>query len=202
MERRKKETNENLFILMTLAILIGICLFGVYKLYFEKGLINIDENNPPVTSTEIEQEQQENAEKVYVDVFFIGHNKAEEEVYKAVRREYDENVDGTKIEFAIKSLILGPMSKEINRGVYSEIPRGTRVISIKEYPDKVIIDLTADFEQGGAESLYKRVYQLIKTAKLNTSKPVYLYINGQKAEVLGGDGLMITQPLSENSLDG
>ena len=61
----------------------------------------------------------------------------------------------------------------------------------------------AAFENGGGtDSLYKRLNQLIKTAKRNTNKPVYLYIEGNKAEVIGGEGIMITQPLNENSLDG
>ena len=55
--------------------------------------------------------------------------------------------------------------------------------------------------EGGADSLYKRLYQLIKTAKLNSSVPVYLYINGQRADVIGGEGIMLSQPLSNSSLE-
>ena len=199
-----KNRQENKFILLTIAILFAICLALLAKPLFEKYLSgNVDIPNPQEEQQpeppEIEEPEQK---KVYVDIFFIGHNSANEEVYKAVRREYDENTDGSKIEFALKSLVLGPKSKELSKGVYSEIPSGTRVIYIKDEADKVVINLTADFEQGGADSLYKRVFQLIKTAKLNSEKPVYLYIDGQKAEVLGGDGLMITQPLNENSLGG
>jgi spore germination protein GerM len=54
---------------------------------------------------------------------------------------------------------------------------------------------------GGTESLYKRLYQLIKTVKLNTDLPVYLFIDGQKADVVGGEGIMLSQPLSNSSLD-
>ena len=63
--------------------------------------------------------------------------------------------------------------------------------------------MSSDFENGGGtDSLYKRIYQIIKTAKRNTTKPVYLYIEGNKADVIGGEGIMITQPLNDNSLDG
>ena len=45
--------------------------------------------------------------------------------------------------------------------------------------------------------------QFIKTALINSpNKPLYLYIDGKQAEVLGGEGIMISQPLKENSLDG
>ena len=162
----------------------------------------------PVPETQIPKEETqktkpEPVEKVYVNVFFIGQNANKEEVYRAVNREYDKDIDGPKIKFAIQSLISGPTAYEKSKGVYSEIPAGTRVISINETADKIVINLNSAFENGGGtDSLYKRLYQLIKTAKRNTNKPVYLYIEGNKAEVIGGEGIMITQPLNENSLDG
>ena len=65
-----------------------------------------------------------------------------------------------------------------------------------------MIDLSSNFESGGgAESTYSRVKQIIKTAKANTSLPVYLFINGSQANVIGGEGIMIKQPLTEKSLD-
>ena len=66
-----------------------------------------------------------------------------------------------------------------------------------------MIDLSSAFEGGGGtESLYTRLNQLIKTATANTNLPVYLYINGHQADVVGGEGIMIKQPLNERSLDG
>ena len=130
-------------------------------------------------------------------------NANKEEVYKAVNREYDKDVDGSKIKFAIQSLIAGPKQNEKAKGVYSEIPQGTRILSINESSDKVVINLNSTFEQGGGtESIYKRLNQIIKTAKMNTDKPVYLYLDGNKAEVIGGEGIMITQPLNDKSLEG
>ena len=80
---------------------------------------------------------------------------------------------------------------------------GSVIAILKFLSDKVIINLNSAFENGGGtDSLYKRLYQLIKTARRNTNKPVYLYIEGNKADVIGGEGIMITQPLNDNSLDG
>ncbi len=86
--------------------------------------------------------------------------------------------------------------------MYTEIPSGAEVISITEQSDKVIVNLNSAFVTGGGtESLYKRLYQLIKTVKLNSSLPVYLYIDGQRADVVGGEGIMLSQPLSNSSLE-
>ena len=54
---------------------------------------------------------------------------------------------------------------------------------------------------GGSDSLYSRLRQLIKTVLANSDKPVYLYLDGKQANVVGGEGLTISQPLKENSLD-
>lgn len=199
--------NERVFLGVTAVIMVAVCcVLGLRMLYHNDE--NVSGPLTPVPETtvpkgESSESKTEPVEKVYVNVFFIGQNANKEEVYRAVNREYDKDIDGAKIKFAIQALISGPTTYEKSKGVYSEIPAGTRVISINESSDKVVINLNSAFENGGGtDSLYKRLYQLIKTAKRNTDKPVYLYIEGNKAEVIGGEGIMLTQPLDENSLDG
>lgn len=160
---------------------------------------------PPVATKPVDtpDEPETQKPKEYVNVVFIGQNDNHEEVYKIVKREYDPDIDGSKIKYAISSLVLGPKQGEKTKGVYSEIPGGTEILGVQERPDKVIINLSSQFEYGGGtDSVYKRLFQLIKTAKKNTEKPVYLYIEGKQADVIGGDGIMITQPLNDNSLGG
>lgn len=161
----------------------------------------------PAQKTEEVSEQQEETEKKadektityeVANVFFIAHNSNGEEVYRAVKREYLPEY-GSKLKFAVKALINGPTAKEKKLGVYSEIPAGTRLISITESPSRVVINLTSDFENGGGtDSLYKRLFQLIKTVKNNSNLPLYLQLNGKQVEVIGGEGIMINQPLSED----
>lgn len=196
--------NERVFLGVTAVIMVAICAFLALRMFYhsDDDLSGPLLPKPEETQQETPKEVEKPVEKVYVNVYFIGQN-GNEEVYKAVNREYDKAVDGSKIKFAMQSLISGPKQNEKAKGVYTEIPAGTKIISINESADKVIINLNSTFEQGGGtESLYKRLYQIIKTAKRNTTKPVYLYIDGNKAEVIGGEGIMITQPLNENSLEG
>lgn len=200
--------NERVFLGVTAVIMVAVCcILGLRMLYHSDE--NVSGPLTPIPETNIPDEKTQPTEvtkpveKVYVNVFFIGQNSNKEEVYRAVNREYDKDVDGSKLKFAINALVSGPTAYEKSKGVYSEVPSGTRIIAINEAPDKVIINLNAAFENGGGtDSLYKRLNQLIKTAKKNTNKPVYLYIEGNQAEVIGGEGIMITQPLNENSLDG
>ena len=121
---------------------------------------------------------------------------------RAVNWVCDATSEKSCFEFAIKELISAPTKWEKSKGFTSEIPNGTKVLSIRESANSIMIDLSPNFESGGgAESTYMRVKQIIKTANANTSIPTYLYINGKQANVIGGEGIMIKQPLNERSFD-
>jgi len=193
-----------------LLIFIGFCMFLVlalvaFNVFMPKPEIKPDDVEVSQRSTkeqELPTDKPEIKTKEYVNIYFIGKNEHNEEVYKAVKRQYSEDIDGSKIKFAVYALINGPKPEEKQKGVYTEIPHSAQVINISELSDRVIVNLNSSFVNGGgADSLYKRLYQLIKTAKLNSQLPVYLYIDGQKADVVGGDGIIISQPLSNSSLE-
>lgn len=191
----KKSLNIALIILTILvAAAFVFSVKSMHQAPLPPDIINPD-NEETIPANENTQENQ------FVNVFFIGQNQNGEEVYKAVKRKYDPAVDGTPIKFAVTALFDGPKPDESKLGVYSEIPVGTRLLNVVDASDGVYINLSKHFETGGGtDSIYKRIFQLIKTTKYNTNKPVYLLIENEKVEVLGGDGIMITQPLTENSL--
>ena len=121
---------------------------------------------------------------------------------RSVYRECDPEIQKSCFEFAIKELVSAPTKWEKSKGFTSEIPSGTKVLSVRESANTIMIDLSSEFQSGGgAESTYMRVKQLIKTANINSSTPTYLYINGRQTNVIGGEGIMIKQPLNERSLD-
>jgi len=184
------------------SLIIGTMAF--IKIAFFSGEEQPQPSNEVVKEEVVQKPEETNLDvpKSYVNVYFIGQNDSKEEVYKVVKREYNFQKDGTKLRFSIDNLLKGPSKAEKAKGVYSEIPAGTRLISLQETPDKIVINLSGDFEQGGGtDGLYKRLYQLIKTAKKNTALDIYLNINGKQADVVGGEGIMLNQPLTEKSLD-
>ncbi len=200
--------NKNQKILL---LFIGFCMFVVvgliaFNVLMPKPEIKADDVQVSERSVEeepvVEDKQTEVNVKEYVNIYMIGKNEHNEEVYKAVKRIYNKEIDGSKIKFAVTSLIRGPKSEERQHGVYTEIPSGAEIINITERSDRIIVNLNSAFVNGGGtESLYKRLYQLIKTARLNSDIPVYLYIDGQQADVVGGEGIMLSQPLSNSSLE-
>ena len=191
-----------LFIGFCMAAIVGLVAFNVFMPKPEVKPDEVQVAERLVLEDIVDEQKPEVVEFEYVNVYFIGKNEHDEEVYKAVKREYNKDVDGSKIRFAVNALVRGPKPDERLRGVYTEVPMDAKVINITEQPDKVIVNLNSAFVTGGGtESLYKRLYQLIKTAKLNSNLPVYLYIDGQRADVVGGEGIMLSQPLSNSSLD-
>ncbi len=194
MSRKKKKDNNPAGIIISLIILIALCVAGGFvwlnRYEFFPGLI-----------------------KNGVSVCFLGKNGEN----KIVKYNYEgvngvnEGVNGvngeaavpsqTRFEFAIRKLIAGPSDIQRMLNIYSEIPSDTKILAIIQEPDKNIIDLTPAFNTGGGtESIYKKLTQLIETVNLNTDKPTYLFINGVQTEVFGGEGIMITQPLTKDSL--
>lgn len=188
----------------TALVLLILGTLAFIKIAFFPGAEQPAEE-PTVTEpsqTTPSEESSEDIPRSYVSVYFIGQNSNNEEVYKVVKRAYDASKDGTKLNFSIKNLLQGPTAKEKSKGIYSEIPQGTKLISLEETPNKIVINLSGDFEQGGGtDGLYKRLYQLIKTSNKNTALDVYLNIDGKQANVVGGEGIMLNQPLKSNSLD-
>ena len=190
------------FIGFCMMVIVGLVAFNVLMPKTEITPEEIRVRQRSVQEEVTETQKTEVLEMQYVNVYFIGKNEHNEEVYKAVKREYNQDVDGSKLRFAVNALVLGPKPDEKSRGVYTEVPTDSKVINITEQSDKVIVNLNSAFVTGGGtESLYKRLYQLIKTVKLNSNLPVYLYIDGQRADVVGGEGIMLSQPLSNSSLD-
>lgn len=179
----------------TLASFDGIPKFEFNK----KNKTNKEERvKKPV---QVVQNNQNSAKKEVVDIYFLALDSNDHGIYKRVQREVPENQD--KFEYIINELLKGPNVIEKAQGTYTEIPKTTKLLSIKQTGNKIIIDFSGDFQYGGGtDSIYSRMMQLIKTAVNNTKgKKIYLYLDGKQANIIGGEGIMITQPLNEKSLE-
>lgn len=196
-------------VILTLAALaffyVKVNFFDTPHAKVEKKLVAEEQVVEPVKTQpaeETKKPQQAQKEKTYVTIYFLGMDKNDTGIFKKVKRELPDGQ--SKLKFALNQLVAGPSQYEKSIGVYSEIPKDVKILGIVESKNKIIIDVTGNIQTGGgADSLYSRMKQFIKTALINSpKKPIYLYIDGKQAEVLGGEGIMISQPLNENSLDG
>lgn len=135
-------------------------------------------------------------DKNSVNVYFVKSFNGADFQLAAVNRKISHT--DSKISAAITELLKGPSRKEKRAGFYTEIPAATRLLEIKESSKSVIINLSKDFESGGGStSMIMRLKQLVNTALDSVKKkPVYLELNGKKVDFIGGEGVIVPQPLS------
>lgn len=103
------------------------------------------------------------------------------------------------LETAFKQLLAGP-----TEGTESTtIPEGTQLLGIKVESDAVRVNLSEEFTSGGGStSMTGRLGQVIYTAtSLNSKAKVYIEVNGKQLDVLGGEGLVLDQPLTRENFN-
>jgi hypothetical protein len=111
--------------------------------------------------------------------------------------------DNPVLTYALLQLLKGPSDEESGQGLYSEIPKGTRLLGLNGSGGKTItINLSKQFAAGGgSHSMLARLAELtqtIKAALARSNTPhasVYLQLDGQPLSTLGGEGLDIDEPI-------
>jgi spore germination protein GerM len=103
------------------------------------------------------------------------------------------------LQAAFNSLLAGPKDAT----VFSEIPKGTKLRSLSVKNDEVYVDLSREFTSGGgSSSMTSRLGQVIYTAtSLKPNTKVWISVEGKPLELLGGEGLEVSQPSTRQIFD-
>ena len=97
---------------------------------------------------------------------------------------------------AVEALVRGPRRDEVEQGLATAVPAGTRVLSADLEDGVLTVDLTAEVTSGGGSaSMRARLEQLRWTLTRPTSvEALALRVDGEPLRVLGGEGLMVETP--------
>ena len=106
-----------------------------------------------------------------------------------------------RLEAALRALLAGPSPAERRQGMTSEIPAGTVLRSVRVDGTTLTVDLSSDFARGGGStSMLARLSQVVYTATQFAQIPqVQLLLDGQRVQALGGEGLLIEDPLRRSA---
>lgn len=114
---------------------------------------------------------------------------------------FSKSVDSQQIlESAFTQLMTGVDESE---GYATAIPEGTRLLSIKTTSEGVKLNLSSEFtEGGGSASMTARLAQVIYTASsMNNDVPIWISVEGQPLEALGGEGIIVSQPITRQEFE-
>jgi len=99
---------------------------------------------------------------------------------------------------AMESLLAGPSTQEQAAAVGSQIPAGTQLLGLSVDSGVATVDLTSEFESGGGSaSMNMRIAQIVYTlTQFPTVKGVLFELDGQRVDVLGGEGVVVDEPVT------
>jgi spore germination protein GerM len=126
-----------------------------------------------------------------IEVYWLNDNL--EIVSQTIEVDKAENREKYLIN-AFNQLLNGPSTSAEG----TAIPEHTKLNKLTITDDGIHLDLSADFTTGGGSaSMIGRLGQIIYTAtSLDKNAPVWISVEGQPLELLGGEGLMVEQPMT------
>lgn len=141
-----------------------------------------------------EHQTSKEKKKKGLTVWFVKEKGEELELVEVPRAKTGND----PVEAAVSELLMGPDEEESNKGISSEIPRGTILLGIEKDGEKIELNLSKRFTAGGGPtSIQTRLDQLSKTvSRVAGDSKVYLSVEGERLSANQFDGLEIKQPIN------
>jgi spore germination protein GerM len=154
---------------------------------------NLSQRSPTVT---VDPDKPDKAVPGQAQIYWLNNNDT---AIAFVPQNIPPNNDPPEVqtERALKTLLAAPDSD------ISAIPPNTSLLSLTKTATGINVDLSAQFTAGGgSQSMIARLGQIIYTAtSTDPNLPVRLLVEGEPLTVLGGEGLMIAQPITRKQFE-
>ena len=182
--------------------LIGVALVvGLFGCQTDQTSQNTPTPTPSVAPQPDNSEDPEPLAKPELAVYWIAYkgDQLSLEPTKIPLDDLEKASPEEQLSAAFKRLLVG----SANADKTNAIPETTKLNSLKVSEDGVRIDLSKDFTTGGGSKLMQaRLGQIVYTASsLNPKEAVWISVDGEPLEVLSGDGLIVSQPMTRKEFD-
>ena len=155
---------------------------------------NIETVKPTPEKPKVVQKPQSSLIQSQAKTYWLSANSDKLDfVTNAVSVQKSANKDQV-LQTALEQLL----SQTPNPPASTAIPSGTQLLSLKMSSKGVYLNLSDAFTQGGgSESMMGRLGQILYTASsVDPNMPVWISVEGKLLETLGGEGLMLEQPIT------
>ena len=155
---------------------------------------NIETVKPTPEKPQVVQKPQSKLIQSEAKTYWLSANSDKLDfVTNAVSVQKSANKDQV-LQTALEQLL----SQTPNPPASTAIPSGTQLLSLKMSSKGVYLNLSDAFTQGGgSESMIGRLGQILYTASsVDPNMPVWISVEGKLLETLGGEGLMLEQPIT------
>lgn len=152
----------------------------------------------PTTPQEASKPVQPSAEKK-VQVYWLNNVNNKIEVVPSSVNLKASDEPSEILEGAFNRLLTGPADPAFG----TTIPKGTKLRKVALQANGIHVDLSKEFTTGGGSaSMTGRVAQVLYTATtLDPAAKVWIAVEGKPLEVLGGEGLIIDQPMTRENFE-
>lgn len=139
----------------------------------------------------------DSAERVRLQVYFV----RDERMGVGARLVPETTAVGAE---AVRALLEGPTEEEAAAGLATAIPQGTRLLDLDVAGGLATVDLSQEFGSGGGSlSMQARVAQVVHTlTQFPTVDAVAFRLDGEPIEALGGEGLVLSEPVDRTDFEG
>ena len=171
---------------------------------------NTAQQNPPDTKAPVTpvdpskaQTSQSNTAPVPVEktlqIYWLKPSDTSIQLAPAPFKGSSDGDSATQLTAAVNQLLAGPQPSDGS----TTIPSGTKLRSLTVEKDGIHVDLSKDFTTGGGSaSMTGRLAQILyTTTSLEPSTPVWFSVEGKPLETLGGEGLVLEQPLTRQQFE-
>lgn len=154
---------------------------------------------PPTPTTPKSTQALQSATEEKVQIYWLNNTNNKIEVVPSSITLAKADKPSEILEGALKSLLTGPADPAFT----TTIPEGTQLRNVSLESDGVHIDLSKEFTTGGGSaSMTGRVAQIIYTASsLDPAAKVWIEVEGEPLEVLGGEGIILDQPMTRENFE-